>query len=126
MSGEAFYDLGIYGTKFDEAIQAMSEYQVSSELDGHPLSPEMNRRFEELKRQFCHFAGLLQAVNYLVSGDSGEDCFDDMVKEEEEYRLGNIMPMDKVREQVEAQRLADAEPKWQARWCQAQTDNVKH
>ena len=117
MSGEAFYDLGIYGAKFDEAIQAMSEFQVSSELDGHPLSPEMNRRFDELKRQFCYFAGLLEAVNYLVSGDSGEDSFEDLVKEEEEYRLGNIMPMDKVREQVEAQRLADAEPEKQARWA---------
>ena len=26
--------------------------------------------------------------------------FDEMVKEEEEYRLGNIMPMDQVREKV--------------------------
>lgn len=111
MSGEVFHDFGIYGHQFDDAIQVMSEYQVSCELDGHPLSPEMNRRFEELKRQFCHFVGLLHAVNYLVSGDAGEDRFDDLVKKEEEYRLGNIMPMDNVRKLVEAQRLADAEPR---------------
>jgi hypothetical protein len=36
----------------------------------------------------------------MISGDSGEGRFDEMVKEEEEYRLGNIMPMDQVREKV--------------------------
>ncbi len=75
--------------QFDEAIQLMSEYLVEMEIEGCPLSPEMNARFDELKRQFCHFAGLLHAVNYMISGDSGEDRFDEMVKEEEEYRLGN-------------------------------------
>ena len=48
----------------------------------------------------CHFAGLLHAVNFMISGDSGEDGFEEMVKDEEEYRLGNIMPMDQVREKV--------------------------
>ena len=102
MRGEAFSDIRLFGFQFDEAIQLMSEYQVEMELEGCPLSPEMNARFEELKRQFCHFAGLLHAVNYIISGDSGEDRFDEMVKEEEEYRLENIMPMDQVREKVKA------------------------
>ena len=100
MSGEAFGDIRLFGFQFDEAIQLMSEYQVEMELEGCPLSPEMSARFDELKRQFCHFAGLLHAVNFMISGDSGEDGFDEMVKDEEEYRLGNIMPMDQVREKV--------------------------
>ena len=47
-----------------------------------------------------HFAGLLHAVNYLISGDIGEDSFYETAKEEEEYRLGSIMPMAQVRERV--------------------------
>ena len=66
MSGEAFGDIRLFGFQFDEAIQLMSEYQVEMELEGCPLSPEMSARFDELKRQFCHFAGLLHAVNYTI------------------------------------------------------------
>jgi len=100
MSGEAFTTLGLSSSSIDEAIQLMSEHQVNMELEGYPLSPEMISRFDELKRQFCHFAGLLHAVNYLISGDVGEDSFDETAKEEEEYRLSNIMPMEEVRERV--------------------------
>ena len=100
MSGEAFTCAGIYGSRIDDVIQLMSEYQVSKEIDGYPLSPEMDARFNELKRQFCHFAGLLHAVNYLISSDIGEDSFDETAKDEEECRLGNIMPMDEVRKKV--------------------------
>ena len=100
MSGEAFYDIPLYGFLIDEAIRLMSEHQANLEIEGCPFSAEMDARFNELKRQFCHFAGLLHAVNYLISGDIGEDTFDDTAKEEEEYRLGNIMPMDQVREKI--------------------------
>ena len=100
MSGEAFTTIGLFSSSIDEAIQLMSEHQVNMELEGCPLSPEMSSRFDELKRQFCHFAGLLHAVNYLISGDAGEDSFDETAKEEEEYRLSNIMPMEEVRERV--------------------------
>lgn len=100
MSGEAFSELHLCGYQIDDAIQMMSEHQANMEIEGCPLSPEMNTRFDEIKRQFCHFAGLLHAVNYMISGDSGEEGFDEMVKEEEEYRLANIMPMDEVREKV--------------------------
>ena len=100
MSGEAFYDIRLYGFQIDEAIQLMSEHQAHMEIGGYPLSPEMDARFNELKRQFCHFAGLLHAVNYLISADIGEDSFDETAKEEEEYRLGSIMPMDEVRKKV--------------------------
>ena len=37
---------------------------------------------------------------YLISGDAGEDSFDETAKEEEEYRLSSIMPMEEVRERV--------------------------
>ena len=100
MSGEAFSDIGLYGFKIDEAVQLMSEHQVNLEIEGCPLSPEMNARFNELKRQFCHFAGLLHAVNYLISGDTGEDRFDVVAKADEEYHLANIMPMEDVRKKV--------------------------
>ena len=100
MSGEAFTCAGINESRIDDAIQIMSEYQVNMEIEGYPLSPEMDARFNELKRQFCHFAGLLHAVNYLISADIGEDSFDETAKEEEEYRLGSIMPMDEVRKKV--------------------------
>ena len=100
MSGEAFTYIGIYGSLFDDAIQIMSEYQVNMEIEGCPLSPEMAARFNELKRQFCHFAGLLHAVNYLISGDIAEDSFDETAQEAEAYRLGSIMPMAQVREKV--------------------------
>ena len=100
MSGEAFTTIGLFSSRIDEAIQLMSEHQVNMELEGCPLSPAMTSRFDEIKRQFCHFAGLLQAVNYLISGDAGEDSFDETAKEEEEYRLSNIMPMEEVRERV--------------------------
>jgi len=100
MSGEAFYDIRLYGFQIDEAIQLMSEHQAHMEIEGCPLSPEMDARFNELKRQLCHFAGLLHAVNYLISDDIGEDSFDETAKDEEECRLGNIMPMDEVRKKV--------------------------
>ena len=100
MSGEAFTTIGLFSGKIDEAIQLMSEHQVNMELEGCPLSTEMTNRFDELKRQFCHFAGLLHAVNYLISGDTGEGNFDETAKEEEEYRLSNIMPMEEVRDRV--------------------------
>ena len=101
MSGEAFYDIRLYGFQIDEAIQLMSEHQANLEIEGSPFSPEMDARFNELKRQFCHFAGLLHAVNYLISGDIGEDSFDETAKKEEEaLRIGNIMPMEEVRKKV--------------------------
>ena len=100
MSGEAFTCAGIFVGRIDDAIQIMSEYQVNMEIEGCPLSPEMAARFNELKRQFCHFAGLLHAVNYLISGDIVEDSFDETAQEDEAYRLGDIMPMDQVREKV--------------------------
>ena len=100
MSGEAFTCAGIFVGRIDDAIQIMSEYQANMEIEGCPLSPEMDARFNELKRQLCHFAGLLHAVNYLISDDIGEDSFDETAKDEEEYRLGNIMPMDEVRKKV--------------------------
>ena len=100
MSGEAFYDIRLYGFQIDEAIQLMSEHQANLEIEGSPFSPEMDARFNELKRQFCHFAGLLHAVNYLISGDIGEDIFDETAKEEEALRIGNIMPMEEVRKKV--------------------------
>ena len=100
MSGEAFTCAGIFVGRIDDAIQIMSEYQVNMEIEGCPLSPEMAARFNELKRQFCHFAGLLHAVNYLISGDIAEDSFDETAQEDEAYRLGDIMPMDQVREKV--------------------------
>ena len=100
MSGEAFYDIRLYGFQIDEAIQLMSEHQANLEIEGSPFSPEMDARFNELKRQFCHFAGLLHAVNYLISGDIGEDSFDETAKEEETLRIGNIMPMEEVRKKV--------------------------
>ena len=100
MSGEAFYDIRLYGFQIDEAIQLMSEHQANLEIEGSPFSPEMDARFNELKRQFCHFAGLLHAVNYLISGDIGEDSFDETAKEEEALRIGNIMPMEEVRKKV--------------------------
>ena len=100
MSGEAFTTIGLFSSRIDEAIQLMSEHQVNMELEGCPLSSEMTSCVDEIKRQFCHFAGLLHAVNYLISGDAGEDSFDETAKEEEEYRLSNIMPMEEVRERV--------------------------
>ena len=107
MSGEACYDIRLYGFQIDEAIQLMSEHQANLEIEGSPFSPEMDARFNELKRQFCHFAGLLHAVNYLISGDIGEDSFDETAKEEEAYRLGSIMPMNQVREKVAKMRAED-------------------
>lgn len=100
MSGEAFSAIGLHGYMIEDVVQIMSEYQVNMEHEGCPLSPDMDARFNELKRQFCHFAGLLHAVNYMISGDIGEDSFDRTAKAEEEYRLGKIMPMDQVREKV--------------------------
>ena len=100
MSGEAFDDIRLYGFQIDEAIQLMSEHQAHMEIEGCPLSPEMDARFNDLKQQLCHFAGLLHAVNYLISADIGEDSFNETAKDEEEYRLGNIMPMDEVRKKV--------------------------
>lgn len=100
MSGEAFYDIRFYGFQIDEAIQLKSEHQANLGIEGNPFSPEMDARFSELKRQFCHFAGLLHAVNYLISGDIDEDSFDETAKEEEALRIGNIMPMEEVRKKV--------------------------
>lgn len=99
--------MGFHGSMIEDAVQLMSEYQVNMEMEGSPLSPEMDARFNELKRQFCHFAGLLHAVNYLISGDIGEDSFDETAKEEEAYRLGSIMPMNQVREKVAKMRAED-------------------
>ena len=112
MSGEAFYDIRLYGFQIDEAIQLMSEHQANLEIEGSPFSPEMDARFNELKRQFCHFAGLLHAVNYLISGDIGEDSFDETAKEEESYRLGSIMPMGQVREKVTKRKAEEAYCRW--------------
>ena len=107
MRGKAFTCMGFHGSMIEDAVQLMSEYQVNMEMEGSPLSPEMDARFNELKRQFCHFAGLLHAVNYLISGDIGEDSFDETAKEEEAYRLGSIMPMNQVREKVAKMRAED-------------------
>ena len=112
MSGEAFTCAGIFEGRIDDAIQIMSEYQVNMEIEGCPLSPEMAARFNELKRQFCHFAGLFHAVNYLISGDIGEDSFDETAKEEESYRLGSIMPMGQVREKVTKRKAEEAYCRW--------------
>ena len=112
MSGEAFTCMGFHGSMIEDAVQLMSEYQVNMEMEGRPLSPAMDTRFNELKRQFCHFAGLLHAVNYLISGDIGEDSFDETAKEEESYRLGSIMPMGQVREKVTKRKAEEAYCRW--------------
>ena len=112
MSGEAFTGKGFHGSMIEDAVQLMSEYQVNMEMEGSPLSPEMDARFNVLKRQFCHFAGLLHAVNYLISGDIGEDSFDETAKEEEVYRLGSIMPMNQVREKVAKRKAEESCCRW--------------